>query len=255
MANPLLAHHHSTPSKSIKPQERHYQLRRYLTIVFYGWSALLCLLLAIIITEPEVIDMGSPGLANNKIIRQADKLVVAERVIPGIDNYKGDPNFAKNIDDYDYYLAKAAKKYDINCTLLKAHMFAESQGKPRVISPSGAIGLMQLMPATARAIGYPGNLRDPLTNIMAGAKYLKHLEQTACYEKPMNEVCDTSRDIKYQMAAYNGGSKCNKPAYSQYCAQQTMWECQYFDVYSQTRINTNRVKANYHHLKNNHWGC
>ena len=182
----------------------------------------------------------------------ANRPEVIEEFILG--EVKGKPNFDKNVSRYDDILLDAAKKYQVDCTLIKATMLAESRGNPKARSGVGAIGLMQLMPLTARAMGYASNLNDPRVNIMAGAKYMAHLKGKACYEKPRNEVCDVSVDIKFRLAAYNGGPKCNKPGGGS-CANQATWECLYYDAYSQTRYYVDKVKANYQHLKKNNWGC
>ena len=52
-------------------------------------------------------------------------------------------------------------------------MAAESGFNPRAVSPKGAIGLMQLMPQTARTLG--ADPHDPAQNVLAGACYLRDL--------------------------------------------------------------------------------
>lgn len=175
-----------------------------------------------------------------------------ESLILGTHN--GKPNFKANITKYDSLFRDASRKYKVDCTLIKATMFAESRGDPKIRSGVGAVGLMQLMPRTARVMGYPGNLTDPRVNIMAGVSYMAHLKDRACYERPANEVCDVTKDVKYRLAAYNGGPKCNKPGGGS-CSRQTAWECLYYDAYGQTRSYVNKVKANYQELKNKNWGC
>ena len=167
---------------------------------------------------------------------------------------KGKPNFKENISKYDSILRDASRKYKVDCTLIKATMLAESRGIPKIRSGSGAVGLMQLMPLTARAMGYGSNLNDPRVNIMAGTSYMSHLKDRACHEKPKNEVCDVNKDVKFRLAAYNGGPKCNKPGEGE-CYIRTAWECIYYDAYDETRHYVDKVKANYKHLKDNNWGC
>jgi soluble lytic murein transglycosylase-like protein len=181
------------------------------------------------------------------LLEQAPDLVI-------IGTHNGKPNFKENISKYDGYFKEASKKYKVNCTLIKATMFAESRGNAKIRSGVGAIGLMQLMPRTARVMGYPNNLTDPKINIMAGAKYMAHLKERGCYEKQINDVCDVKKDVKYRLAAYNGGPKCNQPGDGS-CYDQAAWECLYYEAYEQTRFYVNKVKANYQHLKNNNWGC
>ncbi len=151
-------------------------------------------------------------------------------------------------DFYDALLRNAG--YD--CTLLKAFMFAESSGRPNVTSPRGAVGLMQVMPATAQSLNISGNLYDPQTNIRAGAKYITQLASTACNGSTSNSVCKTS-DIKYIIAAYNGGPLANKE--SQTCPGKTYWECENNTGYSETRKYVNTVIANRQSLNNNGGSC
>ena len=166
----------------------------------------------------------------------------------------GKANFDKNVSKYDSILKEAARKYKVDCTLIKATMLAESRGIPKARSGVGAIGLMQLMPLTAKSMGY-SNITDPRNNIMAGAKYMALLKEKACHEKKKNEVCDVVKDVKYRLAAYNGGPKCNKKDWGECSFKSTCWECEHYDGYDQTRYYVGKVKSNYKKLKDNGWGC
>jgi len=69
----------------------------------------------------------------------------------------------------------AADKYGLPRRLVRSVISTESGFQPRVVSPKGAIGLMQLMPATAEALG--ADPRDPAQNVDAGTRYLRDLLQ------------------------------------------------------------------------------
>jgi soluble lytic murein transglycosylase-like protein len=67
----------------------------------------------------------------------------------------------------------AADKYDLPRQLVRSVMDAESGFQPQAVSPKGAIGLMQLMPQTARELGV--DPYDPAQNVEAGVRYLRDL--------------------------------------------------------------------------------
>lgn len=72
------------------------------------------------------------------------------------------------------YFTKAAAKYGVDVNLLKAVAKQESGFNPNSVSGAGAVGVMQLMPGTASALGV-SNPYDAEQNIMGGAKYLSQL--------------------------------------------------------------------------------
>lgn len=98
-------------------------------------------------------------------------------------------------------LHEAAQRHAIDYELLQAVVAAESGFDARAVSPKGAIGLMQLMPATAQRYGVQADktatlenkLFDPRTNIAAGARYLHDL------------IALFGGDLALAVAAYNAG--------------------------------------------------
>lgn len=75
---------------------------------------------------------------------------------------------------YATEIAAAASKAGVDTALVHAVIAVESGYRADAISPRGAIGLMQLMPATARRFGID-NPHDPQANLQAGTRYLRFL--------------------------------------------------------------------------------
>ncbi len=67
----------------------------------------------------------------------------------------------------------AADRYGLPRSLVRGVMQAESASNPAAVSPKGAIGLMQLLPGTARLMG--ADPHDPAQNVDAGTRYLRDL--------------------------------------------------------------------------------
>ncbi len=100
-----------------------------------------------------------------------------------------------SVPDTPAELAKqAAKKYLLPDAFVRSVMKAESGFQADAVSPKGAIGLMQLMPETARELGV--DPRDPHQNAEGGAQYLRDL--LAKYESDPDQVL-------LALAAYNAG--------------------------------------------------
>ena len=84
--------------------------------------------------------------------------------------------------------------------LIKCQMRQESAFNPRIVSPCGAIGLMQIMPATGLSLGVSRDrLFDPEENIRAGIIYLKRQ-----YDR-FPEIPEHGEKLKFALASYNGG--------------------------------------------------
>ena len=81
-------------------------------------------------------------------------------------------------------IAQAAQKYHVDAALLKAVIAAESGFDSAAVSPKGAVGLMQVLPATGERYGVRADARgtvadkltDPRTNVLTGARYLRDLQ-------------------------------------------------------------------------------
>ena len=98
---------------------------------------------------------------------------------------------SETIDRFAEFIAEASTRFAVPASSIRAVMRIESRGDQRATSPRGALGLMQLMPNTAAALGY-----DPhkaLENALGGATYLRSL------------LIRYHGDSALALAAYNAG--------------------------------------------------
>jgi soluble lytic murein transglycosylase len=103
--------------------------------------------------------------------------------------------------EYEHILRAHARNYDLDPALLAAVVYAESRFDPDVESAAGAVGLMQLLPETAKGIALRtggerfvvADLRDPEINVRYGSWYLDHLRGR--YDG----------DLRLALAAYHAG--------------------------------------------------
>jgi soluble lytic murein transglycosylase-like protein len=101
-------------------------------------------------------------------------------------------DFVKNRQKYTPTVDYAAERYKLPKPLLHAVITAESAYDPTAVSIAGAVGLMQLMPETARRYGVKDR-RDPYENIHGGSRYLRDLLDMF------------NNDMTLAVAAYNAG--------------------------------------------------
>jgi len=95
---------------------------------------------------------------------------------------------------------KYSDRYDMDYLLMMAQGFQESQLQQDAVSPAGAIGIMQLMPATGRSMRV-GDITRAGPNIHAGVKYMRFMVDTFYAKEPM-EPLDKGL---FAFAAYNAG--------------------------------------------------
>jgi soluble lytic murein transglycosylase len=103
--------------------------------------------------------------------------------------------------EYEHIVSAHARNYDLPPALLAAVIYAESRFDPNAESEAGAVGLMQLLPETAKGIALRtggarfvvSDLRDPEINVRYGSWYLDHLRER--YDG----------DVRLALAAYHAG--------------------------------------------------
>ncbi|MBE1556940.1 lytic transglycosylase domain-containing protein [Sporosarcina limicola] len=101
-------------------------------------------------------------------------------------------NIARDDGQYTDIIKQAAAKYGLPDKLVASVIRQESNFNNSVISHAGAVGLMQLMPGTAKFIGV-ADRTDPVQNVMGGTKYLKTM---------LNQF---DGNLELALAAYNAG--------------------------------------------------
>lgn len=114
-------------------------------------------------------------------------------------------------DQYDEMILRYSRIYRLDSRLLKSIVAAESEFNPRAVSQSGAIGLMQVMPATSELVGVSASrLHEPLAGVRAGARYLHGLFRSAWQIYHLRGVRYTDAPewiVQRIIAAYHAGPK------------------------------------------------
>ncbi|WP_250461938.1 transporter substrate-binding domain-containing protein [Microbulbifer litoralis] len=113
---------------------------------------------------------------------------VRARIIPG-----------RDISPFDQLVRNSALEHQFDWRLVVAQMWQESNFNPDAVSPVGAQGLLQVMPATAEEMGYPPPLFDPERGIKAGVKYLDWVRDR------FDPTLPTDNKLWFTLASYNAG--------------------------------------------------
>lgn len=106
----------------------------------------------------------------------------------------------RRLSPYDDLIQEYARRHEFDWRLIAAQMFHESGFDPTVESWRGAVGLMQVLPRTARQVGVSGDLADPETNIRAGVRYLAWLRER------FEEELSVQDRMWFTLAAFNAGA-------------------------------------------------
>ncbi len=112
----------------------------------------------------------------------------AQRVVPG-----------EALSPYDDMVKPLAKQYGMDWRLIIAQMYQESRFNPKAKSFAGAQGLMQVLPRTAKEMGF-SNLNEPANGIGAGLAYMNWLRDRFPGEMDLQER------LYFTLAAYNAGT-------------------------------------------------
>lgn len=128
----------------------------------------------------------------DKPMKGGQKLVKVYRLGGSRKAHQPNGNLAQRRRTYDPMISSIAREQRLQPALLHAVVQAESAYDPRAVSAKGAMGLMQLMPATADRYGVRDRT-DPYQNVRGGARYLKDL------------LARFGNDLVLALAAYNAG--------------------------------------------------
>jgi soluble lytic murein transglycosylase-like protein len=164
---------------------------------FVYFSAVCALALQPSLARADVLEIGPEGarwvVGGNAPSRQtmADAELVPGPAVPTA--ALADPAVSAGTipPAYAAKVHELSARYDLSPALIEAVVWQESRWHPQAVSPVGARGLAQLMPATAQGLGV--NPDDPMANLEGGARYLRQ------------QLDRFGGDLEKALAAYNAG--------------------------------------------------
>lgn len=163
---------------------------------------LVCLVFGLLLCQPGWADIfvftdadGAVSLSNVPTDDRYTVLIAAQKqeiaAVP-VDNVPKSGSVLPRKASFDQVVEEVSRTYGLESALLHAVISVESHYNPKAVSKKGAIGLMQLMPGTAKRYGVVDAF-DPLQNLNGGAHYLRDL---------LNLF---NSDVSLALAAFNAG--------------------------------------------------
>ncbi|MBA4707426.1 lytic transglycosylase domain-containing protein [Aquitalea aquatica] len=136
-------------------------------------------------------DATTPGLGATLSSDNRLPAPAAARV-DGLKSVNAPAYNTKLASQYKHLIDQTAREFKLDANLLHSIVTVESGYNPQALSPKGAVGLMQVIPATGERFGVT-ELSDPRQNLRAGARYLRFL------------LAQFNNDLPLAIAAYNAG--------------------------------------------------
>jgi soluble lytic murein transglycosylase-like protein len=141
------------------------------------------------VAQPPSAQAAATTVAAGKTTVEAQPLRQTSRSRSGRSNATGEASPTGAVEGA---IRQAAAKYNLSADLIRSVIRAESNFQPTAVSSAGAMGLMQLMPDTARDLGVT-NAFDVRQNVDGGARYLRQM------------LDRFNGDLKLALQAYNAG--------------------------------------------------
>jgi hypothetical protein len=162
--------------------------------VFIPRSLLLAVLVSAVLPSDSAAQIFTARDANGTTVLSSRRLDRPTQVfnVPGAPGYRTTTEgLPRNAELFEELVQEHSQRQSLRPELVRAVIQVESGFDPRATSPKGAMGLMQLMPDTARSLGVV-NAYDPQENIRGGTIYLRQL-------------LDKFGSEQLALAAYNAG--------------------------------------------------
>jgi membrane-bound lytic murein transglycosylase F len=130
----------------------------------------------------------------------SSSIIILSVLFPGVDapREQSQVSYAPVISQYDEVIQRHASHYRIDWRLISAIAYTESRFNPSAKSKVGAQGLLQVMPATGRELGFD-DVQDLEANVEAGTIYMKRLIRVLTDKIPPQER------VNFALAGYNAG--------------------------------------------------